>query len=184
MTNIDQYGRVRAAWQAAHRPVAGVPRWARIAANAVPLVVLPSGLWRLQFVFSDGGIGEKIYLVCLSIVAELLAFTAVGLIATWGERFPRWMPWAGGRPVPRLFAVVPATAAAIFLTVLWTVAFAAIFRDVTMGGTSLDPDFPTQGGFWEASMFYVCYLPLLLWGPLLGAVTFAYWRRRSQHGAE
>ncbi len=33
-------GRLRTAWAAAHAPVAGVPRWARTAALAVPFVVL------------------------------------------------------------------------------------------------------------------------------------------------
>lgn len=28
----------------------------------------------------------------------------------------------------------------------------------------------------------LCYAPLVLWGPLLGAVTVAYWRRRRIHG--
>ena len=35
-------GRIRTAWVAAHAPEAGVPRWARVAAYAIPLTVLPS----------------------------------------------------------------------------------------------------------------------------------------------
>ncbi|MFH9353777.1 hypothetical protein [Kitasatospora sp. NPDC017646] len=35
-------GRLRTAWAAAHTPVPRVPRWARIAARAVPFTVLPS----------------------------------------------------------------------------------------------------------------------------------------------
>ncbi|MEU4420914.1 hypothetical protein AB0F81_09820 [Actinoplanes sp. NPDC024001] len=101
--------RLRAAWRSAHAPVAGVPRWARITAYAVPLVVLPSGIWRLPAVFRDDAtLGGRIYLVCLSIVAELVAFTAVGLIAAWGERFPRWIPGLGGRRVPTPAALIPA----------------------------------------------------------------------------
>nr|BFE81140.1 hypothetical protein GCM10020093_037410 [Planobispora longispora] len=79
-------GRLRAAWRAAHAPVPGVPGWARIAAYAVPLAVLPSGLWRLPLVFRDGvGFGERAYIVSLSVVSELAAFAAVGLIAAWGS---------------------------------------------------------------------------------------------------
>jgi hypothetical protein len=112
--------RLRVAWTAAHAPVAGVPRWARIAAYAIPLTVLPSGLWRLPAAFRDGvGLGERVYIVSLSILAELVAFTAVGLIATWGERFPRWIPGLRGRRVPTPAALIPATLGAVFLTVLW-----------------------------------------------------------------
>lgn len=39
--------RVRAGWRSAHDAVDGVPRWARIAALAVPFTVLPAGLWRI-----------------------------------------------------------------------------------------------------------------------------------------
>jgi hypothetical protein len=175
-----EQSRLRAAWRAAHAPVAGVPRWARIAAYTVPFTVLPSGLWRLPVAFRDGvGLDGRVYVVCLSIVAELIAFTAIGLIAGWGERFPRWIPGLGGRRVPRPVALIPATLGAVVLTVLWTSAFVRIFAGVTMAGTPLPADFPTQGSEWEAAIFYACYLPLLLWGPLLAAVAYAYHRRRS-----
>ncbi|MCY1143708.1 hypothetical protein OWR29_37380 [Actinoplanes sp. Pm04-4] len=174
-------GQLQATWRTAHTPVAGVPRWARIAAYAVPFVVLPSSLWRLPATFLHGsGPGVKVYVVCLSIVAELVAFTAVGLVAPWGERFPRWVPWLRGRSVPPLVVIIPATAAATVLTVLWTTAFVAIFRGVTVGGTPARSDFPTQQGVGSATVFYICYLPLLLWGPLLAVVTYAYQRRRRQ----
>ncbi|PYC67701.1 hypothetical protein C7C45_20375 [Micromonospora arborensis] len=172
--------RLRAAWRTAHAPVAGVPRWARIAAYAIPFTVLPSGLWRLPVAFRDGvGLDGRVYLVCLSIVAEVIAFTAVGLVAGWGERVPRWIPGLAGRQVPTLAALIPATLGAAVVTVLWTTAFVRIFAGVNMGGEPLPADFPTQGGEWEAAIFYVCYLPLLLWGPLLAAVAYAYHRRRQ-----
>ena len=41
-------------------------------------------------------------------------------------------------------------------------------------------DDPTSG--W-ASLMALCYAPALLWGPLLAAVTMAYWRRRRSAGA-
>ncbi|GIH79544.1 hypothetical protein Plo01_59730 [Planobispora longispora] len=172
-------GRLRAAWRAAHAPVPGVPGWARIAAYAVPLAVLPSGLWRLPLVFRDGvGFGERAYIVSLSVVSELAAFAAVGLIAAWGERFPRWIPRLRGRRVPTPAAVVPAALGAVVLTVLWTYAFVVVPAGVALDGEPVPPDFPTRAGGWETVIFYLCYLPLLLWGPLLAAVTYAYHRRR------
>ncbi|MBV2364625.1 hypothetical protein KUM37_14990 [Streptomonospora sp. NEAU-YY374] len=176
---------MRAAWRAAHEPVPGVPRWARYAAYAVPLTVLPSGLWRLPVAFlEEVGFGERVYIVLLSVVSELLAFTAVGLVAGWGERFPRWIPWLRGRRVPTPAAVVPAAAGAVLLTALWTWTFATHFAGLTVRGDPIPAEFPTQAGGWQAVVLYACYLPLVLWGPLLAAVTWAYWRRRrrSPHG--
>ncbi|MBG0831699.1 hypothetical protein HS041_28635 [Planomonospora sp. ID67723] len=175
-------GRLRTAWRAAHAPVPGVPRWARLAAYAVPFTVLPSSLWRLPLVFRDGvGFGERAYIVSLSVVSELVAFTAVGLVAAWGERFPRWIPGLRGRTVPTPVAVIPAALGAVVLTALWTYAFVTVPAGVTLGGEPIPADFPTQAGGWEAAIFYLCYLPLLLWGPLLAAVTYAYHQRRRKH---
>jgi hypothetical protein len=61
-----------------------------------------------------------LYVILLSIASELLAFTAVGLVSTWGEVFPRWVPVLRGRRVPALGAVVPAALGAAVLTLLWT----------------------------------------------------------------
>ncbi|MFV2178400.1 hypothetical protein ACFHW2_08610 [Actinomadura sp. LOL_016] len=179
-------GRLRNAWRASHAPAPGVPRWARTAALAIPLTVLPSGLWRLPLAFGQtmgfdeaAPPAERVYVVFLSVFSELVAFTAVGLVATWGERFPRWIPVLRGRRVPPLAAVIPAALGAVVLTLLWTYSFVGQFTGVTLQGEPLPADFPTQKGGWEAAVFYACYLPLLLWGPLLAAVTYAYHRRRA-----
>ncbi|MFC9294895.1 hypothetical protein ACFTWH_14680 [Streptomyces sp. NPDC057011] len=182
---------MRAAWKAAHEPVAGVPRWARIAAYAIPFTVLPSGLWRLGLLFVDhagadtGQLPEwlpiEVYVVILSVVSELLAFTAVGLVAAWGEVVPRWIPVLGGRRVPRAAAAVPAALGALALTALWTVLAAVTqVAGTTLLGDPIPADFPSEVGGWTALWFYVCYAPLVLWGPLLGVVTVAYWRRRRR----
>ncbi|WP_020576776.1 hypothetical protein [Actinopolymorpha alba] len=172
-------GRVRTAWRAAHDPVAGVPRWARIAAFAVPFTVLPSSLWRLPAAFDERfGIGERAYIVFLSILSEVVAFTAIGLIARWGEVFPQWIPFLRGHRVPTKAAAIPAALGAVVLTILWTAAWITEFAGVTLRGKPTPSNFPTQEGGWEAAIFYLCYLPLLLWGPLLAAVTVAYVRRR------
>ncbi|TDB95097.1 hypothetical protein [Actinomadura sp. 7K534] len=194
-------GRLRAAWAAAHDPVPGVPRWARIAALAVPLVVLPSGLWRvavftLHLPIAEGVLMEgdvngdlpgwfpmELYVVLLSVLSEAVAFTAVGLIARWGEVFPRWMPGLRGRRVPVSAAVVPAAAGAAFLTVLWTAAVGnfLLFQE-TMQGRPLPEGFPLNFDDWKGVIGVVSYVPLVAWGPLLAAVTYAYYRRRTRSG--
>ncbi|WKD36310.1 hypothetical protein [Streptomyces xanthophaeus] len=184
-------GRVGAAWRAAHAPVAGVPRWARVAAYAVPLTVLPSGIWRLGLLFVDHSEADsgqlpdwlplEVYVVLLSVVSELLAFTAVGLVAAWGEVVPRWIPVLGGRRIPVAAAAVPAALGAVALTALWTVLAAVTqVAGTTVQGDPVPANFPSEVGGWTAAWFYVCYAPLVLWGPLLGVVTVAYWRRRRR----
>ena len=158
------------------------PRWATIAAHLVALVTLPSGLWRigLAFGFSMGMLDhgvvahvhgwESVYIVGLSIVTEAAALLTLALVQPWGERLPRSMPVLGGRRVPPRPVVAVAAIGALFLAVTWAFAFR---------------DFPTMGEIeftstaWHVVML-ACYLPLLLWAPLLAAVTYAYWRRRCR----
>ncbi|MFI2507309.1 hypothetical protein [Streptomyces sp. NPDC018972] len=174
-------GRLRVAWRAAHEPVAGVSRRMQLVAYAVPLTVLPSGIWRLPVAFGDGGgLGERAYVVSLSVLSEIFAFTAIGLIARWGEVFPQWIPFLRGRRVPRRAAVLPAAIGAAGLTLLFTLLFiVSEVRGTTIRGDDLPADYPSQAGGWEAAWFYFCYAPLTLWGPLLGVLTVAYWKRRS-----
>ncbi|WP_433476775.1 hypothetical protein ACQPZP_06765 [Spirillospora sp. CA-142024] len=188
--------RLRAAWAGAHAPVAGVPRWARTAALIVPFTVLPSSLWRISAVTlhlpimrdvgpdASGDLPSwmplELYVVLLSVVSELLAFTAVGLVSTWGEVFPRWVPFLRGRRVPRLLAVVPGALGAIVLTALWTWAAVALVIGRNLAGRPLAADAPLSPDTWQGALAIVAYAPLVAWGPLLAAVTFAYYRRRTR----
>ncbi|HEY0689217.1 MAG TPA: hypothetical protein VGD71_09255 [Kribbella sp.] len=190
-------GRLRAAWSAAHTSVAGVPRWARIAAYTVPITVLPSSVWRIAgIVFhlpldgsavSDRGSGDvpswlpmEVYVVVLSIFSEVLAFTAVGLIARWGEVFPQWIPGLRGRRVPMLAAVIPAALGAAALTALWTASAVAVVAGRTVEGQPLPVGHLLTTYDWHFVVLAVSYAPLLLWGPLVGVATVAYWRRRRR----
>ncbi|WP_030692437.1 hypothetical protein [Streptomyces globisporus] len=175
-------GRFRAAWRAAHAPVPGVPRRTRALAYAVPFTVLPSGLWRLPAVFDRGiGIGERAYIVFLSLFSEALAFTAIGLVARWGEVVPGWVPVLRGRRIPPAAVLVPAALGATALTLLWTVlTLATQIMGTTIRGDALPADFPGETGGWEAAVFHVCYAPLVLWGPFLAVLTVAYARRRRR----
>lgn len=182
--------RVRRAWRDAHEPADGVPRWAVRIAYAVPLVVLPSGLWRLGVLFTEDKRGGSLpdwamdgYVVFLTLVSELLAFAAIGLVARWGEVFPRWVPRLRGRRVPTAAAVVPAAIGAAILTLMFTViAVTCEVRQTKVNGDPLPDDFPSQVGGWETVYYYISYAPLTLWGPLLGVLAYAYWRRMTRDG--
>ncbi|WP_323136051.1 hypothetical protein [Streptomyces sp. NBC_01481] len=154
-----------------------VPRWVVLAAHAVPLVTLPSGLWRIALVAGVPLLpravpdwGEGLYIVMLSVVAECLALLTLGLVRLWGEVVPRWIPLIGGRRVRPGAAVVPALLGAAGLTVLCAWSFYAQFAGL---GDGLD------GSALQDAVLVVCYVPLLAWAPLLVAVTLAYRRRRT-----
>jgi hypothetical protein len=183
----------RAAWTAAHRPVPEVPRWARVAAYAVPLTVLPSSLWRiaactlhLPIARGDQNYGDLpswlpggLYVVLLSVVSELLAFAAIGLIAPWGETFPRWLPGLHGRRVPTVVAVVPAALGAAVLTTMCGAVLVAAPSGHDLQGRPLPADFPLTTHDWQGLLAITAYAPLVLWGPLLAILTVAYHRRRA-----
>lgn len=172
------------------RPTApAVPRAIRWAAHAVPLTLLPSGLWRCAIaVGMPSGFGEgselhasnfpgwtSLNLVALSVFAECLGLLALGLIGAWGERVPRWVPVLGGRNIPVLAAVVPAALGAAAVTVIAGMAACGGWQ-----GQFEAADAPKGASAW---LMTACYVPLLAWGPLLAVVTVAYYRRRRAAGA-
>ncbi|MDV3220352.1 hypothetical protein [Intrasporangium sp.] len=86
-----------------------------------------------------------------------------GLVARWGEVFPRWIPRLRGRRVPVLLAVIPAT------TVTLTLPPAALMfaSSRVNGGFDL-----ANWGVWLPSLVW------LLWAIGLGGATWAYHQRR------
>ncbi|MFD0345415.1 hypothetical protein ACFQ0M_03610 [Kitasatospora aburaviensis] len=125
-----------------------------------------------------GWLPIELYVVLLSVVSEVLAFAAVGLIAPWGEVFPRWIPGLRGRRVPVAAAVVPAGLGAAVLTVVPLYSAVMLAGGRTLTGQPLDAGIPLATHDWRTVVLVVCYAPLLLWGPMLAAVTVGYWRRR------
>ncbi|MFD7903417.1 hypothetical protein ACFV4G_14340 [Kitasatospora sp. NPDC059747] len=178
----------------AHRaPVAApdvppAPRWARFAAKAAVLSTVPSGLWRIAFGFGapvgfsgataaafdahQPGWGT-VYCVVLSLLAEALAFLTLGLVRPWGLVVPRWVPLLGGRRVRPLAAVVPTLLGSAILTDLGATAlFGGWARNLA------EADSPHGVA---AVVMTLAYLPLVAWGPLLGAVAIDYARRTVRH---
>jgi hypothetical protein len=160
------------------------PRWADRAARLAVLTTVPSGLWRVAL-----GVGVPLgfhgalkrlfdshmpgwgtaYVIVLSALAETLAFLTVGLVRPWGRVAPRWLPWIGGRRIHPLAAAVPATLGAIAVTLItWAAALGGWQHEMS------NPDSPHGAA---GVLMTLCYAPLLLWGPLLGAVTVDFLRR-------
>ncbi|MEV6785257.1 hypothetical protein AB0M96_22935, partial [Streptomyces sp. NPDC051098] len=73
-----------------------VPYRVAVAAHAVPLITLPSGLWRLALAaglpVAEDSVpdwGQGVYVVMLSVVSEALALLTLGLVRSWGEVVPK-----------------------------------------------------------------------------------------------
>lgn len=112
-------------------------------------------------VSGDTAIRIQGFLIGMS--AVLAAVLTLGLIGRWGEVVPRWVPWVGGRAVPVMMAVGPGAFATVTLCVS---APGVLARAVQMSS-------------WVDGALFVLLFPCPVWGPLLGAAVFAYWRRRN-----
>jgi hypothetical protein len=167
------------------RPPLPPARWVRIAAHVAALTPLPSALWRISLVFGfSGGYTEQglvdlniagwgwIYLVALSVITELAALLSLGLVQPWGEVAPRWIPLLGGRSIPKTPVIIAASAGAIVLMVLWT--------PLLFWWSIPHPDMTTMG----MNVVGILYLPLVIWGPLLAALTVSYSMRRRAAGSQ
>jgi hypothetical protein len=108
-----------------------------------------SGLWR---------VGSA-----LSTVTAAGAALTLGLTQRWGEVIPAWVPGLGGKAIPPVLAVAPAS--------LMSVA-------ITSAGLGYVRSFARSGIPAEGWGMVVPGLLWPLWGASLGAATFAYYLRR------
>lgn len=166
-----------------HGPIAaGVPRWAVRTAIVISLLALPSGIWRILLGLGvpilghsdappdEGPLSGLWYVIALSVVSEALAFLAFGLVTRWGERL-------GGWRIPVWAAVVPAALGSVGLLVFpYALALVPFGTKITGGATALF----LEG--WQVPVFWAAYGPLMLWGPVLMALTGQYWWRRAVRG--
>ncbi|MFI7238314.1 hypothetical protein [Streptomyces cyaneofuscatus] len=163
-----------------------VPRWAVRLAYALPLLLLPSCLWRLPFALhfemgqvQDGGMPAYWlsipYVLGLSVLTEVIALLGIGLVRGWGEVAPAWIPVIGGRRVRPLAAVVPAVLGGLILTLLFTSVPIGDGRRLTPLGIADNVGYSDDA--WQA-LATVCITPLAAWGPITIALAVAYYRRR------
>jgi hypothetical protein len=150
----------------------------RVAAHLAALTPLPTALWRLLLVlglpagFTERGLtvldidgSGRFYPLALSVPTELAALLTLGLVRPWGETAPGWVPALGGRRIPARLVVTLASIGTVVLLVLWT-PFVLWW--------TLDHHDMTRTGH---DVVGLLYLPLVAWGPLLGAVTLSFARR-------
>ena len=164
-------------------PQRPAPRWAKRLAHIIPLLALPSGLWRwavalgfpMGMLNSSGDLDHvrgwpAVYVAVISLLTEAVALTAFGLVRPLGEELPRWVPFFGGRTVRPRSVIVAATSGSVALMLIWTVGFWSVWTSGRPG--------PMASPFW-AAVFTICYAPLNLWGPALLTLTWSYHRRAA-----
>lgn len=109
----------------------------------------------------------------LGVVAVGGALLTLGLLQPWGECFPRWLPFLGGKRVPIALAVIPAS----FVAILVTTA-GLMFVRLVLGGNagvivpSLDINLRENWATLAPELLWP------LWGVALGTATLAYYFRR------
>ncbi|MCP2635516.1 hypothetical protein K0817_002920 [Microbacterium sp. HD4P20] len=136
------------------------------AAMALPYVVARAS-WLTPWPLFGGSrdaftANPDIQVVGLMLGAAMLtgAVLTLGLVLPWGERVPRWVPRAGGRPVPVALAAVPAATVAALFTAGGLQSLSLALTAAVPIGTAL-------------------ILPFWAWGPLLGLATWGYVRHRA-----
>jgi hypothetical protein len=162
---------------AAFRPPPGwARRWAYVAV-ALPIAgwAVPHGLWVLGVPFgiseeelrgADGDLSTATG-VAITVVPPLAGLLVLGLVQRWGQRFPRWVPGLGGRPVPRLLAVLSAGTVAVTLVaygVLSIGVFAGQVLDGKQSWAQVRADWATVATL----------LVFLGWGVAVGVTTAGY----------
>jgi hypothetical protein len=131
-------------------------------AAGIPLGISSDFLRQMQ---GNGMVYAGLGLASMAFAGTLLT---LGLIQRWGSVFPRWVPLLGGRRVPILLAVIPAS----FVAVVVVPAGSELIRLALSGATGGIPfDWTNWGTIAPAALWIV-------WGPLLGAATLAYYLKR------
>lgn len=94
------------------------------------------------------------------------SIATLGLIRPWGETWPRWIPYAAGRPVPVKAVVIPGAVAATLLLV---------------GSPSLVQLIWSADASMLTNLGHLLVFPFPVWGASVGLATAAYYyRRRGQ----
>jgi hypothetical protein len=156
-------------------------RWATYAAMVIPALYsltrlawaagVPLGITQ-EFLEKGQETGLWQIGASLGILGLVGALLTWGLIRPWGEIFPRWLPFIGGRRVPPALAIVPAS----IVSVLVTSAGLMYVRLVLSGRLGITEVLDLDLGENWATIAPELLWPL--WGIALAAATYAYYLRR------
>ncbi|MFK9092779.1 hypothetical protein [Bacillus salipaludis] len=161
-------------------------RWGRLLTVIAALAPLPYALirfsWALdiplgvdpQFLreFSSANPMARMTEWVFGSVCIVGGILTLGLIRKWGEVFPRWFPFIGGKRVPIMLAVIPASIVAIAVTAAGFVFTFGIIVEA-LHPVALGNILHSQG--WGAMGPMIFWVP---WGVALGLAAIAYYYRR------
>ncbi|WP_129663846.1 hypothetical protein [Phytoactinopolyspora endophytica] len=170
-----------------HDTAPGTPRWAIRAAHVISLVTLPAALWRLGIIVGipwgyDRAWIERsqldtldgaAYLLGLSVVSEIAALCSYALVQRWGEVMPPWAWPLRGWAIPAWLPAVCGVLGGVAMTAMWTVGTAVLAMSGTAFDSQMEPGAAT-------TVQLLAYAPMVVWGPLLLALSFQYSRRRAR----
>ncbi|MEV0086934.1 hypothetical protein [Saccharopolyspora sp. NPDC050642] len=124
-----------AAAQDPERAAARTRRWTKIAMEAPLVYAATRVLMALQVPGFDLPMDRDAVLAGLGLALAATGGAALtwGLIRPWGERFPRWIPGAAGRPVPVDLAVVPALTVSVLVLAASKVILTMLFAETGFG---------------------------------------------------
>lgn len=122
-----------------------------------------------------GSVELVIYVVALCVLEIAASLLVFGLVRPWGEIWPAWFPWLGGRRIPARFVITVASIGATLVTVLLVVIIAQISM-LTAQGVS-NPVLQVHG--WHRWFLIAHYALWPLWPLGLWTAIVAYAKRRA-----
>jgi hypothetical protein len=155
-------------------------RWATLMAVCIPLIYTTTRIaWALDIPLGVNLTflhemnrefpGIWVFGASLGLLEIAGSILTLGLIQSWGERFPRWMPALSGKRVPPLLAIIPASLVSVLVIeaglMMWRAFLFGAFGSISQENI---------GTFGPALLWP-------LWGLALLAATLAYsYRRRGR----
>lgn len=161
-----------------------IPSWLRLCAYGAFAAVVPSALWRVfmivglvpgtaalrEFELAGNPTLGYTYVFGLSLVQLTAGFLAVGLVRPWGTRLFGWR-------IPPALPLVLGNLGGLAVTWLFNISMVSALAH------GKRPDAGHVQG-WPLVVMVWCYLPILLWGPLVIASAWGYWSfRRAERRA-
>lgn len=163
-------------------------RWAEVAAWVSALAGLAPVIWRMHMLAWGAGwdLAAEFrsdpvlvaYVLGLCVIEGAACLAVLGLIRPWGEVWPAWLPWLGGRRIPPRFVLSVAGLGAAAVTIILVVVGAGVIS-LTLQGMS-NPVLQVHG--WHRAFMLGHYLVWPLWPIGLWVAIVGYARRWLRTG--
>ena len=164
-------------------------RWAVIAAWISAIGGLSPVLWRVHMLIWGAGWDLApdyrsdpllvAYVAGLCVVEAAASLLVLGLVRSWGETWPEWLPLLGGRRIPPRLVLAVAILGTAAVTVILAVMIPQLIMATAQGISN--PILQVHG--WHRWFLIAHYAPWPLWPAGLWVAIVAYARRHRQDAA-